>query len=362
MSILEMSAEAEKRKGRKRDVEEAELEIDVEAPEPPSKKALRKAKKAKVSTGNGSAAPAKPATDSLTSNNESREPIKRSDHGVWIGNLSFGTTKDDLMKFLTFSNALQEEQITRVHLPQGPPKFGKPQNKGFAYVDFAEAKCVETVLALSESMVAGRRVLIKNAKNFEGRPEQKNGADGKPTHPPSRKIFIGNLDFTTTVEDLEAHFGVCGTITHTHMATFEDSGKCKGYAWLEFEQLSSAETAVRGWVDAEDSIQDSLPKSRRGANRTWVNTIQGRRLKVEFAEDKAVRYEKRYGKSAKKAESKQEQSNDGLGVVDDGDITQSVGGRAKAKKMKPETRYSEATVQKLTGGIVESKGRRMVFE
>ncbi|EXJ59697.1 hypothetical protein A1O7_03843 [Cladophialophora yegresii CBS 114405] len=365
MGVTAPEVKAPQVKGRKRDPTEAELEIDVDAPEPPSKKALRKAKKAKVSTNNTSPVAKEESRLPSYGQDESGAKNKRSDHGIWIGNLSFGTTKEDLLRFLTTSStgALQPDQITRVHLPQGPPKFGKPQNKGFAYVDFCDRKCVETALESSESMVAGRRVLIKDAKNFEGRPEQKNDKAGTTGHPPSRRIFVGNLDYATTVEDLEAHFDTCGTITSTHMATFEDSGKCKGYAWIEFEQLASAEKAIRGWVEPDAGAKHAAPKSKSGSGRVWVNKIQGRKLRMEYAEDKAVRYEKRFGKNAKIAASRTEQSTAEAGSVEvEGDqLLQPVNDR-KAQKPKPAGKYSEETVQKLTGAIVESRGQRTLLE
>ncbi|ETI29462.1 hypothetical protein G647_01915 [Cladophialophora carrionii CBS 160.54] len=365
MSVTALEVKAPQTKGRKRDPTEAELEIDVDAPEPPSKKALRKAKKAKVSTSNTSPVTKEESRTQSSGQDESGGKAKRSDHGIWIGNLSFGTTKEDLLRFLTAGStkALQPDQITRVHLPLGPPKFGKPQNKGFAYVDFCDQKCVETALESSESMLAGRRVLIKDAKNFEGRPEQKNDKDGKPGHPPSRRIFVGNLDYATTVEDLEAHFAACGTITSTHMATFEDSGKCKGYAWIEFEQLASAEKAIRGWVEPDGGAKHAAQKSRSGNGRIWVNKIQGRKLRMEYAEDKAVRYEKRFGKNAKNAAPRPEQSTAEPGLVEvEGDAHLHPVTDRKAQKPKPAGKYSEETVQKLTGAIVESKGQRTLLE
>ena len=367
MSVTEMDKRAAKPKGRKRDSDEAELEIDVGAPEPPSKKALRKAKKAKLSSANEAAtAPGKSQAGSTPKANESAEVIKRSDYGIWIGNLSFSTTKDDLIKLLTTdsTNVLNPAQITRVHLPQGPPKFGRPQNKGFAYVDVSDAECLETALKFSESMLAGRRVLIKNAKSFEGRPEKKNEKDEKPNHPPSRRIFVGNLDFPATAEALEAHFAVCGPITDTQVATFQDTGKCKGYAWIEFEEVSFAEKAMRGWVEAEDDDVEASSRREKGKGRTWVNMFQGRRLRMEYAEDKAVRYEKRFGKNAKKLAMKQEGIDEEPGIeeVHSEEIANPVHNRKKAKKIKPEGKYSEETVQKLTGAIVESKGQRVTFD
>ncbi len=79
------------------------------------------------------------------------EVEKRSEHGIWIGNLPFHVSKDDLRKFLVESSEITEKLITRVHMPG--PNDGKPankvedkrkfvkvvNNKGYAYVDFSSA-------------------------------------------------------------------------------------------------------------------------------------------------------------------------------------------------------------------------------
>ncbi|OAL38756.1 hypothetical protein AYO20_01962 [Fonsecaea nubica] len=367
MSTTELETETSQPNNRKRNADTAEIEIDVEAPEPPSKKALRKAKKAKVSDATKSSSEVK-NTEQFTGTQDAphKESI-RSAYGIWIGNLSFGITKDDLTKFLTSNptNVIGQDQITRIHLPQGPPKFGRAQNKGFAYIDFSDQECIDIALNLSESVLGGRRVLIKNAKNFEGRPEQRKDQVEKQARPPSKRIFVGNLDFNTTVEDLEAHFGVCGPIVHTHMATFEDSGKCKGFAWIDFEQIGSAEKAMRGWVERGDGAGDSTAESKSSRSKILLQRLHGRKLRMEYAEDKATRYEKRFGKSAKKAASGEGDSREDSGITEVNDEEAKIEpmyGKKKTDPSKTQGKYSEETVQRLTGAIIESKGQRTVFE
>ena len=347
-------------KSLKRSAQEAELEIDVDAPEPPSKKALRKAKKASRPTNN------KPLVDEASKSASVKEEDSskyndRSQYGIWVGNLSFNTTEADLLRLLTSDVAkpLQSDQITRVHLPKGAPKFGKSQNKGFAYIDLVDESSLSTALKFTESMLGGRRVLIKNAKSFEGRPQQPTERERRQVNAPSTRIFVGNLDFAATVEDLEAHLGVCGPISNTHMATFEDSGKCKGYAWVEFEQLSSAEKAIRGWIEADDQIKD-----RSSRSRIRVDIFQKKRLRMEYAESKASRYDKRFGKNAKNPKERgedlgKEEITEVKGAEESLEV---VSRKAKAKKSRPQGKYSEETVQKMTGAIIESKGQRTVFE
>ena len=371
------SAQEPASKKRKASVEE--IEVDITAPEPPSKKALRRLKKGK---------PLPPSKSGAESNNESEakkekksEEEKRSEHGVWIGNLPWSASKADLRKFFVEYSDITEEMITRVHMP-GPDdgksankveeqKTGKKvHNKGFAYVDFTSANAVELAIELSEQLLSGRRVLIKNNKSFEGRPQKtkiESRNDGKP---PSKRVFLGNLSFDTTEESIKHHFENCGAIESVKVATFEDSGKCKGYAWVVFEELEAAESAVRGFVyieeeasdvsesdsesgvnegksDSEEAVSKLKPKKTK-TRKWWVNRIKGRPLRMEFAEDAQVRYKKRYGKDGTKnraaadPEAPREEFKEN---------------QVPAKVVE----YRQAYAPRLTGGIVESKGKKTTF-
>ncbi|KAM5437002.1 Nucleolar protein 13 [Microsporum ferrugineum] len=364
--------------------DEAPLEIDLNAPEPASKKALRKEKKAKLKAGPGDAAVASAteATEQQQENKgkqaaETSNKKQRTGFGVWIGNLPFTATREALRTFLTTKSGILDSEITRIHIPEGESKQkGVKRNKGFAYVDFASQKVVDLALALSEELVGGRRVLIKDATNFEGRPEKTaDQEDGSKAagNPPSTKIFVGNLSFDTTKEDLEEHFRPCGTVSHVHVATFEDSGKCKGYAWVEFESTESSQAAVRGFVkvpDPADEVEDAeeeeaeADKEAEGSNvkkpkkqrmkKVWVNRLQGRQLRMEFAEDSSTRYKKRFGKEKSEGDEASKQASENQAPQKTA--------REPKKPAKYYSRYSNETVQKLSGAMVEAKGTKVTFD
>ncbi|MCJ1483763.1 hypothetical protein MMC06_003931 [Schaereria dolodes] len=397
-------------KKRKRDEKQlGEIEVDIAAPEPPSKKALRRVKKAKITSISET------SKQSLRNPESSTEEIsdnvttpKRSDYGIWIGNLPWTASKADLRKFLTEKAQITEDMITRLHMPTPAEATTatwrqkvKPQNKGFAYVDFSTAAALAKALSLSETLLAGRRVLIKDSKSFEGRPDKPSDVQDSSVQrgePPSKRIFIGNLAFDMTKEDLEEHFARCGEIVEVFMATFEDTGKCKGYAWIEFSKLEAGEAAVRGWVAMEklhdemsedDEVEESEKawKGKKKVRKWWVNRIKGRPLRMEFAEDKAIRYKKRFRKSAT---DKNDIANSDEPVTDitKNDILTKFGddgtqpgrerplldrepkgnlGRENRRGKKTDARTIKpgaalAAAPRLTGAIVESKGKKITFE
>ncbi|KAG4033901.1 hypothetical protein MFRU_004g03970 [Monilinia fructicola] len=377
-------------KKRKSSVDE--IEVDITLPEPPSKKALRRLKKGKPLPPSKSGAESSPEPEAK----KKAEVEKRSGHGVWIGNLPWSVSKEELRNWLVEFSDLTEENITRIHMPgpnDGKPankvekKFGKPvHNKGFAYVDFTTEEQVKMAVELSEQLLTGRRLLIKDNKSFEGRPEKKEAVvDGKP---PSKKIFVGNLRFDATEEILKEHFEKCGAIEKIHVATFEDSGKCKGYAWVVFEDVSAAQSAVKGWVhieeelsddesssssdsdsnsDSEDEVTTKTKKAKKPKTKTrkwWVNKIQGRPLRMEFAEDDQLRYKKRYGKDGSKNPNERhprEERESGARVgANDEPVVPRVPGERRERPVK-KVEYRSSYAPRLTGGIVESKGKKTTF-
>jgi RNA recognition motif-containing protein len=347
---------------KKRKALAAEIEVDITAPEPPSKKALRQLKKGKPLPPSKSGAESTPEPEPA----KKPEAEKRSEHCVWIGNLAWTISKADLLKYLVEYSDLTDEMITRIHMP-GPsdkkaaekPRVGKTiHNKGFGYVDFSTAEGAVLAIELSEQLLSGRRLLIKDHKSFEGRPEKTKEESRNDGKPPNKRVFLGNLAFDTTEETIKEHFQKCGPVESVKVATFEDSGKCKGYAWAVFEELEAAQAAVRGFVQIEEEASDASgsesegaePKEKRVKTRKWwVNKLKGRPLKIEFAEDAQVRYKKRYGKDGTKRVAAQPSG------------TETDESKVSGKLVPAKVEYRQPYAARLTGGIVESTGKKTTF-
>ncbi|KAK3351852.1 hypothetical protein B0H65DRAFT_459222 [Neurospora tetraspora] len=395
--------EKPKKSSKKRKADITEIEIDVTAPEPPSKKAKRLLKKGKT-------LPTKPSSDKGDDSDSDGEPAKdgekkkekkeRSPHGVWIGNLRFTVTKAELKQWLVDNSggSITPESITRVHMPTakaqpGQPKKEKPENRGFAYVDFDSLATKVAAIALSETEWYRRKLLIKDATSFEGRPEKKKEdetAKGAKEDEPlvggkfagSTKIFVGNLSFDTTEDDLRSHFDKCGAIRWVKVATFEDSGKCKGYGWVNFEESEAAQWAVKGFVKIREEIPeledfmdedqkaeaeaDSEEKKKQETEKRiktrkwWVNQLHGRTLKIELAEDDKTRYEKRFrgkGAGAGKKQGGQQQQGERPQQSRAPYQKREEGGGGGQIKMA-----QDISVARLTGAPVAHQGKKTTFE
>jgi RNA recognition motif-containing protein len=276
----------------------------------------------------------------------------------------------------------------------GRDKKEQLANKGFAYVDFNDVGPKVAAIALSETELGFRKLLIKDATSFEGRPKKENAdatakkQDGKSEQPASRKIFVGNLGFKTTEDDLRSHFEKCGEIDWVKIATFEDTGKCKGFGWIKFREPEAAAQAVKGFVkvkeqveteadfvnpsknegeeeekEEEGSDQDSdaeKPTKRFRTRKWWLNRLMGRPLKLELAEDDQVRYKKRFGKDApKKAQG------DGLKAQrkpgEDAEGKENAGARERSDPA-PLKAQDDLMVARLTGAAAKHTGTKITFD
>ncbi|XP_053126427.1 embryonic polyadenylate-binding protein 2 isoform X1 [Hemicordylus capensis] len=59
-----------------------------------------------------------------------------------------------------------------------------------------------------------------------------------------RSIYVGNVDYGGTAEELESHFNGCGQINRVTILCDKFSGHPKGYAYVEFANKSSVKAAV----------------------------------------------------------------------------------------------------------------------
>jgi len=60
-----------------------------------------------------------------------------------------------------------------------------------------------------------------------------------------KNIFVGNLSFDTTSADLESLFAQAGTITSATVITDRDTGRSRGFGFVEMSSASEAQKAIQ---------------------------------------------------------------------------------------------------------------------
>jgi len=62
----------------------------------------------------------------------------------------------------------------------------------------------------------------------------------------SMNIFIGNLAFTTTEDDLRQLFATYGHVEHVHIITAHHTGRSRGFGFVEMPDPTEAQAAIDG--------------------------------------------------------------------------------------------------------------------
>ena len=81
------------------------------------------------------------------------------------------------------------------------------------------------------------------------------------------KIYVGNLSYDVSEQDLESLFTEFGKELQVKLIKDFETGRSKGFAFIEFDNASNAQSALK--TDGKE--------------------FQGRRLKVNLARDKPAR-------------------------------------------------------------------------
>ena len=66
-----------------------------------------------------------------------------------------------------------------------------------------------------------------------------------------KKIFVGNLSWKTTEEQLKAHFEVYGQVESAKIVTDKTTGRSKGFGFVEMENASDASNAIKALNETE---------------------------------------------------------------------------------------------------------------
>lgn len=82
-------------------------------------------------------------------------------------------------------------------------------------------------------------------------------------------IFVGNLSFRTTQEELMAAFSQYGNVERVNIVTDRDSGQSRGFAFVEMSERRDAETAISQLNGAElngrtMNVNEARPKPASG--------------------------------------------------------------------------------------------------
>lgn len=213
-----------------------------------------------------SAAAAATAANNLTKNAASAvlgEHVAKADAGtfgspkeskiLYIGNLFFEVKAQELEReFSRFGPVANCKIVT------DPKGF----SKGFGYIEFENVNdAAAAIEGLNQQSFQGRRLAVQ----YHVRREPRNSThQSRPTNPPSKTLFIGNMSFEMSDKDLNDAFRNIRNVIDIRVAIDRRSGQPRGFAHADFIDVASAE-------EAKKTLENK--------------TIFGRQLRVDYSKD-----------------------------------------------------------------------------
>ena len=88
----------------------------------------------------------------------------------------------------------------------------------------------------------------------------------------STNIFVGNLSYSTTQDDLHAAFSQFGNVERVNVVTDRDSGQPRGFAFVEMTDANEAQNAISQLNGTEMhgramNVNEARPKPTGGGGR-----------------------------------------------------------------------------------------------
>src|SRR5277367_6533169 len=87
-----------------------------------------------------------------------------------------------------------------------------------------------------------------------------------------KNLFVGNLSFQTTEADLRALFEPFGQVDRVHMAMDRETGRARGFGFVEMSNDEEAKAAIAA-LDGKEvggrnvTVNEARPKEQRGGDR-----------------------------------------------------------------------------------------------
>ena len=83
------------------------------------------------------------------------------------------------------------------------------------------------------------------------------------------KLYVGNLSFKTTSEDLREHFSQAGTVESASVIEDRETGRSRGFGFVEMATAEDAQAAIEQFNGKELggrnlTVNEAKPKTDRG--------------------------------------------------------------------------------------------------
>jgi RNA recognition motif-containing protein len=88
-------------------------------------------------------------------------------------------------------------------------------------------------------------------------------------------IYVGNLSYEVTQDGLKRVFGEYGTVNRVQLPTDRETGRVRGFAFIEMETEAEEAAAIEAldgaeWMGRDLKVNKARPREDRGSSRgSW---------------------------------------------------------------------------------------------
>lgn len=179
------------------------------------------------------------------------------------------TSETDIKSMFEPHGKVELVNIPRDRLTQKP--------RGFAFVDMGSAEELEAAIAAVDgSTFESRQVrvtksLAKGEIDPTSKPKPKREKTDNSPPPGTKKIYIGNIPFTATKDEIKAFYSEFGDVVDVYIPPNPETGEGRGFAFATMA-IADADKAIEGTNGAEFGgrtlvVNDPLPPGKKMASR-----------------------------------------------------------------------------------------------
>ena len=94
----------------------------------------------------------------------------------------------------------------------------------------------------------------------------------------SKNIYVGNLSFDTTADDLIQLFGTHGTVTKAQVVSDRDTGRSRGFGFVEMSDGGDQAITALGGVQHQGrtlTVNEAKPREERPRSGSFAGSSGG---------------------------------------------------------------------------------------
>ncbi|SPO05697.1 uncharacterized protein DNG_08384 [Cephalotrichum gorgonifer] len=118
------------------------------------------------------------------------------------------------------------------------------RSKGVGYVEFKDEESVAQALQLTGQKLLGIPIIVQVTEAEKNRQVRNpEGTSGHPNSIPFHRLYVGNIHFNVTEQDLQAVFEPFGELEFVQLQK-DEHGRSRGYGFVQFRDATQARDAL----------------------------------------------------------------------------------------------------------------------